>query len=136
MPNRNVHEVMGHLGRDPELRYTPSNQPVCRLSIATSNDYKKGSEWVKNPPSWHNVVVWGELGELVVEHFRKGDAIMVRGRSKTREYESKGQKRRITEVIANEVYMPIYPKKAQDSQVAEEPMIDDYDELPDADIPF
>ncbi|NLZ54146.1 MAG: single-stranded DNA-binding protein [Thermoanaerobacteraceae bacterium] len=134
MPNRNMHEVMGHLGRDPELRYTPSNQPVCRLSIATSNDYKKGNEWVKNQPSWHNVVIWGELASLVTERFQKGDAIMVRGKSRTRDYEKGGIKGRITEIIATEVYVPVYPKKQYEGE--KEAAVEDYDDAPDADIPF
>lgn len=139
MPNRNMHEVMGHLGRDPELRYISTSRAVCRFSIATSNDYKKGSEWVKNPPEWHNVVVWGELAELVANHFHKGDAIMVRGKSKTREYEKGGEKKRITEIIASEVYAPIYLKKpnladVQVEEATEAPV--EGAELPDADIPF
>lgn len=138
MPNRNIHEVMGHLGRDPELRYTKSGQAVCRLTVATSNDYKKGNGWVKAQPSWHNVVVWGELANLVEEKFAKGDAIMVRGKSTTREYDAKGEKKRITEITAFEVYIPVYPKKLheQASEQGNEQIVDDYDEVPDADIPF
>jgi len=133
-----MHEVMGHLGRDPELRYTPSNQPVCRFTVATSNDYKKGNGWVKAQPSWHNVVVWGELASLVAERFHKGDAIMVRGKSRTRDYDANGEKRRITEITAFEVYIPVYPKKLrnQAGEQESETVVDDYDEQPDADIPF
>ena len=138
MPNRNLHEIMGHIGRDPELRYTGAQKPVCTFSVATSNDFKRNGEWVKNSPEWHNIVVWGELGELVSREFKKGDAIMVRGKSTTREYDAKGEKKRITEITAFEVYIPVYPKKPheQASEQGNEQIVEDYDEVPDADIPF
>lgn len=141
MPNRNVHEVMGHLGKDPELRMTPTGKHVCRISVATSNDFfdRQAQKWIEQDPEWHNVIVWGELAERVAREFSKGDAIMVRGKSKTREYEKGGQKKRITEIIASEVYAPIYPKRPNlaDVQVEEtaEAQVEET-KLPDADIPF
>ena len=141
MPNRNSHEVMGHLGKDPELRMTPTGKQVCRLNIATSNSFldKNSQKWVDKEPDWHSVVIWDALAEKVAREFAKGDAIMVRGKSKTREYEKGGQKKRITEIIASEVYAPIYPKKSnladvQIEEAAEAPV--EETELPDADIPF
>ena len=116
MPNRNLHEIMGHIGRDPELRYTGAQKPVCTFSVATSNDFKRNGEWVKNSPEWHNIVVWGELGELVSREFKKGDAIMVRGKHRTRAEEWKGQSRQVSEIIANEVYRPIYAKKEKEAE--------------------
>lgn len=138
MPNRNVHEVMGHLGKDPELRVTTTGKSVCRLSVATSNRTfdKKTKKWVDKDPDWHNVIVWGELAERVAQEFTKGDAIMVRGKSKTREYKDKeGQKRRVTEIEAKEVLKPVYVSmtiKAKDEEnVAFEDEMED-----EADIPF
>jgi len=138
MPNRNVHEVMGHLGKDPELRVTPTGKSVCRLSVATSNRTfdKKTKKWVSKDPDWHNVIVWGELAEKVAQEFSKGDAIMVRGKSKTREYKDKnGQKRRVTEIEAKEVLKPVYVSmtiKAKDEE-----NVTFEDEMEDeADIPF
>jgi len=107
---------MGHIGRDPELRYTGAQKPVCTFSVATSNDFKRNGEWVKNSPEWHNIVVWGELGELVSREFKKGDAIMVRGKHRTRAEEWKGQSRQVSEIIANEVYRPIYAKKEKEAE--------------------
>lgn len=82
----------------------------------------------------------GELGELVSREFKKGDAIMVRGRHRTRLYESKGQKKQISEIIATEIYRPVYVKKTADSAayMPEEAQIQEFsdDSLPDADIPF
>ena len=138
MPNRNVHEVMGHLGKDPELRVTTTGKSVCRLSVATSNRTfdKKTKKWVSRDPDWHNVIVWGELAEKVAQEFSKGDAIMVRGKSRTREYKDKdGQKRRVTEIEAKEVLKPVYVSmtiRAKDEEnVAFEDEMED-----EADIPF
>ena len=138
MPNRNVHEVMGHLGKDPELRVTTTGKSVCRLSVATSNRTfdKKTKKWVDKDPDWHNVIVWGELAEKVAQEFSKGDPIMVRGKSRTREYKNKeGQKRRVTEIEAKEILKPVYVSmtiKAKDEEnvVFEDEMEDE------ADIPF
>ena len=138
MPNRNVHEVMGHLGKDPELRVTTTGKSVCRLSVATSNRTfdKKTKKWVSKDPDWHNVIVWGELAEKVAQEFSKGDAIMVRGKSKTREYKDKeGQKRRVTEIEAKEILKPVYVSmtiKAKDEENIT--FEDEMDE--EADIPF
>lgn len=138
MPNRNIHEVMGHLGKDPELRITPTGKSVCRFSVATSNRTfdKKTQKWVSKDPDWHNVVVWGELAEKVAQEFSKGDAIMVRGKSKTREYKDKnGQKRRVTEIEAKEVLKPIYVSMI--IRAKDEENVTFEDEMEDeADIPF
>jgi len=138
MPNRNVHEIMGHLGKDPELRVTPTGKSVCRFSVATSNRVfdKKTQKWVNKDPDWHNVVVWGELAEKVAQEFKKGDAIMVRGKSRTREYKDKeGQKKRITEIEAREIMKPVYISMTE--KVKDEESVAFEDEMEDeADIPF
>ncbi len=120
MPNRNVHEVMGHLGRDPEIRYLSDGRVVCRFSVATSNDYKKGDQWINNPPEWHNIVAWGELAEEINMQFRKGDSIMVRGKSKLRKYKGKdGDDRQIIEITTTEAYKPIYRSKGKIDEAME-----------------
>ena len=138
MPNRNVHEVMGHLGKDPELRITPTGKSVCRLSVATSNRIfdKETKKWIDKGADWHNVIVWGELAERVAQEFSKGDAIMVRGKSRTREYKDKdGQKRRVTEIEAKEVLKPVYVSMI--IRAKDEENVTFEDEMEDeADIPF
>jgi single-strand DNA-binding protein len=141
MPNRNMHEIMGHLGKDPERSITPTGRTVCRLSIATLNNYfdARTQEWVEKTPDWHNVIIWDDLAEKVAQEFSKGDAIMVRGKSRTREYQGKdGQTRRITEVTASEIYKPVYvPKKGKQSRASDDEDIafeDDFQE--DVEIPF
>ena len=138
MPNRNMHEVMGHLGKDPELRMTPTGKQVCRLNIATSNGFmdKDSQKWVDKGADWHNVIIWDALAEKVAREFAKGDAIMIRGKSRTREYQDKnGAKKRITEIIAHEVYRPVYVSKKNNTVADEEPMLESVvDE--EVEIPF
>ena len=125
MPNRNLHEIMGHLGKDPELRMTPTGKQVCRLNIATSNGFmdKDSQKWVDKGADWHNVIIWDALAEKVAREFAKGDAIMIRGKSRTREYQDKnGAKKRITEIIAHEVYRPVYVSKKGNMAVDEGPI--------------
>jgi len=138
MPNRNLHEVMGHLGKDPELRMTPTGKQVCRLNIATSNGFmdKNSQKWVDKGADWHNVIIWDALAEKVAREFGKGDAIMVRGKSRTREYQDKdGAKKRITEIVAHEVYRPVYLPKKNNMAVDEEPISESEIEE-DVNIPF
>jgi len=142
MPNRNVHEIMGHLGKDPELSETATGKMVCRISIATSNNYldNRTREWVERDPDWHNVIIWEDLAEKVAQEFSKGDAIMVRGKSRTREYQGKdGQTKRITEITAQEVFKPVYvPRRDRQNKIDDDDSwtIDVVDGQEDIEIPF
>lgn len=87
--------LVGRLGRDPELKYTPSGAAVCQVSLATS--FKKdGNETVE----WHRVVFWERLAEIVGEYTLKGSLIYVEGRLQTRKYEKDGQDHYSTDVVA------------------------------------
>ena len=148
MPNRNMHEIMGHLGRDPERSITPTGRTVCRLSIATANNFfdARTQEWIQKTPDWHNVIIWEDLAEKVAQEFSKGDAIMIRGKSHTREYQGKdGQTKRITEVTAQEVFKPVYvPRRNRQNKIDDDgwPLEDDEnmqfedDGQEDVEIPF
>jgi single-strand DNA-binding protein len=100
--------LIGRLTRDPEMRYTPSGQPVTSFSIAT-NRYSSGGEGEKREfTDYHNIVAWNigkrMLAELVAQYTRKGSLVYVEGRLQTRSWEGQdGQKRRATEVVANDV---------------------------------
>lgn len=106
MPNLNRVQLSGHLGKDPELRYTASGHPVAHFSMATSY----GEETAKKT-EWHNVVVWDDLAEAVCAVLHKGSGVYLEGRSQTRKYEKDGIERTITEIVASYVYTPIYGKK-------------------------
>jgi len=112
MPSRNIHEICGHLGGNQELDSTQSGRVFCRFSVATNNGYYKDGRWVEAEPSWHNIIIWGDLARAVADQFAKGDAIMVRGRSHTRKFMHQGGMGQTTEVVAHEVYKPIYVKKS------------------------
>ncbi|TMD10364.1 MAG: single-stranded DNA-binding protein [Chloroflexi bacterium] len=100
--------LMGRLTRDPEMRYTPSGQPVSSFSIAT-NRYTVGNDGEKKEfTDYHNIVAWNigkrNLAEQVAQYLHKGSLVYVEGRLQTRSWEGQdGQKRRTTEVIANDV---------------------------------
>jgi len=100
--------LIGRLTRDPEMRYTPSGQPVTSFSIAT-NRYASGPDGDRREfTDYHNVVAWNigkrNLAELVANYLKKGSLVYVEGRLQTRTWEGQdGQKRRATEVVANDV---------------------------------
>lgn len=73
-------ELTGHLGADPELRYTPNGAAVADLRIATTRRFKTGEEWQDGETMWFEVAVWNRLAEHVRESLHKGDKVMVKGR--------------------------------------------------------
>jgi single-strand DNA-binding protein len=100
--------LIGNLGQDPELRFTPSNQGVLSLRMATTESYfDTNTKERKEITEWHSVVVWGKRGEALNKILSKGSRIAVEGRLKTRSWEDKngGGKRYATEVVANNVIL-------------------------------
>lgn len=97
--------LIGNLGADPELRYTPNgNRPVCSLRIATSEVFKDKSGQRQEQTEWHRVTVWGEQAENCNKYLSKGRSVYVEGRLQTRSWDDKdGQKKYSTEVIAERV---------------------------------
>jgi single-strand DNA-binding protein len=97
--------IIGNLGRDPEMRYTPNGRPVTEFSVAVSHSRPDGSGgWVDEGTDWYRVTVWGDRAERTAEQFRKGNKVFVEGRFRTREYETKdGQKRTSLEITADNV---------------------------------
>jgi len=96
--------IIGNLGRDPEMRYTPGGQAVTQFSVATNRNYRDPQgEW-QSETEWFRVVVWAEQAERVAEYLRKGHKVYVEGRIQTRQWEDQsGNKRYTTELIANRV---------------------------------
>jgi single-strand DNA-binding protein len=96
--------IIGNLGRDPEMRYTPSGQAVTQFTVAVNRNYKDQSgEW-QEETEWFRVVVWGQQAERSAEYLRKGNKVFVEGRMQTRQWEGQdGQKRYTTELIADRV---------------------------------
>jgi single-strand DNA-binding protein len=94
--------LIGNLGRDPELRYIPSGQPVASFTVATSESYTDRSGARQKRTEWHNIVAWGKLAELCGQYLKKGRQIYVEGRISNRQYEAKdgSGKRSRTEIVA------------------------------------
>jgi len=113
---RSVNKVIliGNLGKDPELRYAPNGSAVASFSLATSEQWKDQEGNPQERTSWHNVVVWSKLAEIAAEYLKKGAKVYLEGRLQYRDYETKdGNKRYVTEVVANELVM-LSPRQGQE----------------------
>lgn len=96
--------LVGNLGADPEMRYTPSGAGVCELRLATNEQWTDKSGQRQERTEWHRVVVWGKRAEVCSKYLSKGRQAYVEGKLRTRSWEDKeGQKRYTTEIIANDV---------------------------------
>jgi single-strand DNA-binding protein len=98
--------IIGNLGQDPEVRYTPSGAAVANFSVATSESWKdKTTGEQREQTEWHNIVVWNRTAELVKEYLKKGSKIYIEGSLQTRSWddESSGQKRYKTEIRGNNI---------------------------------
>jgi len=97
--------LIGNLGADPELKYTPNgNRPVCNLSLATNEVWKDKGGQKQERTEWHRVNVWGEQAEHCAKYLAKGRTVYIEGRLQTRSWDDKeGKKRYSTEVIADRV---------------------------------
>jgi len=99
--------LIGNLGADPEVRYTPANTAVCNIRIATSEQWRdKQTGEQQEKTEWHNVVLFGRLGEIAGEYLKKGSKVYIEGRLQTRKWQGQdGQDRYTTEIVANEMQM-------------------------------
>jgi len=97
--------IIGRLGNDPEVRYTPSGAAVAKFSVATSEEWKdKNTGEKKERTEWHRITAWGKLGEICGEYLAKGRQVYVEGRLQTSSYDDKdGVKRYSTEIVASDV---------------------------------
>ena len=135
--------LVGNLGRDAELRYTPGGAAVATLNLATTETWKdKETHERKEKTEWHRIVVWGKQAESLQEYLVKGKQIYVEGRLQTRQWDDKdGNKRYTTEIKADRVTLlggggagsgrgvTPHPASAGEEHQAAEPLTDD-------DIPF
>ena len=131
--------LIGRLGSDPEVRYTPSGAAVANFSIATSEEWKdKDTGEKKERTEWHRIVAWRKLGEICGEYLEKGRQVYVEGRIQTRSWEDRdGNKRYTTEVVAQNMQMldaqtrDMRADPADPGFPVEEPIT-----IPEDDIPF
>jgi len=95
--------LVGNLGKDPEMRYTPKGVPVCSFPMATSETYKDRNSGERiTQTEWHNIVIWRGMAETAEKYLRKGSQVYIEGKIKTRSWDDQqGQKRYTTEVVAD-----------------------------------
>lgn len=99
--------LIGNLGRDPEVRYTPNGGAIANITVATTDQWKdKQSGQLQDRTEWHRVVMFGRLGEIAGEYLKKGSQVYIEGRLQTRKWQDQsGQDRYTTEIVANDMQM-------------------------------
>ena len=99
-------QIIGHLGKEPEMRYTPSGKPVTTFSVAVSRSWNSADGERHSETEWFNVVAWGNLAEICKQYLTKGQQVYIEGRLQTRRWDDKeGVKHTSVEVVANEMMM-------------------------------
>lgn len=94
--------LIGYLGRDPEIKYIPSGVVVAKVSLATTDEYKKNNE---KQTDWHNLELWDKLGTVASQYLSKGSLIYVEGRLRYNEWERDGVRHRTTKIVVNYLKM-------------------------------
>jgi single-strand DNA-binding protein len=135
--------LIGRLGADPEVRYTPSGVAVANFNIATSEEWKdKDTGEKKERTEWHRIVVWSKLGELCGEYLSKGRQVYIEGRIQTRSWDDRdGNKRYTTEIVATDVQFLGGRDAGPEARAASGASASDFGSSPiqapeDDDIPF
>ena len=114
--------VIGHLGRDPEMRYTPSGRPVTTFSVASSRSWTTSDGEKRSDTEWFNIVAWGSLAEICNQYLKKGQQVYIEGRLQTRRWEDDdGNQRQTVEVVAKEMIM-LGDRKSKNKEEAPEEM--------------
>ncbi len=132
--------LVGHLGRDPEVRTIDSGVKVARFTLATTEAYKDRSGERKEVTEWHNIVCWRNLADIAEKYLVKGKLIYVEGKLRTRSWEDNGAKRYATEVVADNFTMlgargdgnmaPVAPAQEPSKESDLPPFLTEEDELP------
>lgn len=124
MPTLNRVQLIGRLGKDPESKFTPTGKKVAHFSLAITNRWKSKEGEAKEYTEWVNVEAWGRLGEICQEYLRKGSLVYIEGRLKTDRYETEGDTKYFTKVVALSMQM-------LDRKPAEEPVMSVEEEAPE-----
>jgi single-strand DNA-binding protein len=97
--------IIGKLGQDPELKYTPQGASVCSFSIATDEGYKDSNGNQVDRTEWHRIVIWRKLAEIAGQYLKKGSLVYIEGKLQTRSWDKDGQKHYTTEIVASDMTM-------------------------------
>jgi single-strand DNA-binding protein len=131
--------LIGNLGGEPEVRYTPSGTAIANFSLATTDQWTTKEGGKEEKTEWHKIVAFGRLGEVCGEYLHKGKQVYIEGRIQTRAWEDKeGIKRYTTEIVANSMQMLGSAKRESDSadRMNERPPVEEPVSIPDDEIPF
>jgi single-strand DNA-binding protein len=130
--------LIGNLGSDPEVRYTPSGRAVANFRIATTEQWTNKDGGKEERTEWHRIVAWGRLGEICGEYLHKGKQVYIEGKLQTRSWEDRdGNKRFTTEILAQSMQM-LGPagKEGRASSPDERYPVEEPVTVPEDDIPF
>ena len=140
--------LIGRLGKDPELKYTPNGTPVAKFSLATDEVFKDQSGEQQKHTEWHNIVAWKRLAEICGEYLTKGKQVYIEGSIRSHQWEDKqtGTKRTGYEIVAQKMTMlgsradseraSAAPGERPPQAASQEPEPPPESEITDADIPF
>jgi single-strand DNA-binding protein len=129
--SRGLNKVMiiGNLGRDPEMRYTPAGKPVTTFSVATSRTWSTSEGEKREETEWFNVVAWSSLAEICKQYLTKGQHVYIEGRLQTRHWDDQeGNKHTSVEIVANE--MIILSERRETGETASESEPGEEEEFP------
>lgn len=119
MPSLNKVILVGYLGKDPEMRYTPSGTAVCSFSMATTEKFTKDGE-KKQETEWHDITVFGASAEFAGQYFAKGMAVLIEGRIKTNSWQTDSGEKKSRKVIIAQRVQGMGPSKEKESEINED----------------
>jgi single-strand DNA-binding protein len=122
--------LIGNLGKDPELRYTPSGMPLVKFTMATSRKYTDREGQKQEKTEWHRITVWSRLAEICAQYLFKGKQVMIEGRIEYGAYEKDGVKHYTTDIVAENMEMLGSPGGGQFREPSRP------ERVPEDDIPF
>ncbi|HEY6293192.1 MAG TPA: single-stranded DNA-binding protein [Terriglobia bacterium] len=141
--------LIGRLGKDPEVKYTPSGTPVAKFTLATDEAFKDRAGEQQRRTEWHTIVAWSKLAEICGEYLTKGKQIYIEGSIRSRQWEDQGgNKRTAYEIVAREMKMlgsradsernaaSVTNRAPAESEASPEPSPTSAPEITDEDIPF
>ncbi len=132
--------IIGNLGREPEMRYTPSGRPVTTFTVATSRSWNTAEGERHTETEWFNVVTWGNLAEICKQYLTKGQQVYIEGRLQTRHWEDKeGVKHSTVEIVAAEMMMLGERRETNHGPSGEEPAaaeVEGSNQTSDDEFPF
>lgn len=139
MAHRGINKVIliGNLGADPEMRYTPQGAAVCTFNMATNETWTDTAGEKQERTEWHRIVAWRRLAEFCSEYLKKGSKIYVEGRLQTRSWEDQnGVKRYATEIVARDIQMLDSRGATAETSYEEPPLPPEPPAAEDDDLPF